>query len=43
MGWIVGFVMGDFTYTLFGWAAGMVLSMIVSKRGVIFTPRFLRP
>lgn len=30
VGWIVGFVMGDFTYTLMGWAAGMVLSIIVS-------------
>lgn len=31
VGWVVGFVMGDFTYTLMGWAAGMVLSMIVSS------------
>lgn len=30
VGWIVGFVMGDFTYTLIGWAAGMLLSIIVS-------------
>lgn len=30
VGWIVGFVMGDFMYTLAGWAAGMVLSIIVS-------------
>ena len=30
VGWVVGFVMGDFTYTLMGWAAGMVLSIIVS-------------
>lgn len=30
VGWVVGFVMGDFTYTLLGWAAGMVISMIVS-------------
>lgn len=29
LGWIVGFVMGDFTYTLMGWAAGMVISMIL--------------
>eukprot|EP00903_Cladosiphon_okamuranus_P013929 g12956.t1 len=29
VGWIVGFVMGDFMYTLVGWAAGMVLSIIL--------------
>lgn len=31
MGWVVGFVMGDFTYTLMGWSAGMVLSIVVSS------------
>ena len=30
VGWIIGFVMGDFTYTLVGWASGVVLSIIVS-------------
>eukprot|EP00904_Undaria_pinnatifida_P002634 jgi/Undpi1/12371/HiC_scaffold_5.g02043.m1 len=29
LGWVVGFVMGDFTYTLMGWAAGVVLSIIL--------------
>lgn len=32
VGWVVGFVMGDFTYTLMGWAAGMVISIVVSIR-----------
>lgn len=31
VGWVVGFVMGDFTYTVMGWAAGVVLSLIVSE------------
>lgn len=26
----MGFVMGDFTYTVMGWAAGVALSLIVS-------------
>lgn len=30
VGWVVGFVMGDFMYTLAGWGAGMALSIIVS-------------
>ena len=30
LGWVIGFVMGDFTYTLMGWASGVVLSIIVS-------------
>ncbi|CAM9615402.1 unnamed protein product, partial [Ectocarpus sp. 13 AM-2016] len=29
VGWVVGFVMGDFMYTLAGWGAGMALSMIL--------------
>ncbi len=39
VGWVVGFVMGDFTYTLMGWAAGMVLSIIVSytRRRMFFS------
>lgn len=32
VGWVVGFVMGDFTFTLMGWAAGVVISIIVSPR-----------
>lgn len=30
VGWVVGFVMGDFKITLMWWTAGMVLSIIVS-------------
>ncbi|CAM9377550.1 unnamed protein product, partial [Ascophyllum nodosum] len=29
VGWVVGFVMGDFTYTVMGWAAGVVVSIIL--------------